>query len=55
MNANATKLEVDISHSYGQLTVHELVKFSVKENEFLCICGPSGCGKTTLLDLLVAL
>jgi NitT/TauT family transport system ATP-binding protein len=55
MNANATKLEVDISHSYGQLTVHELVKFSVKENEFLCICGPSGCGKTTLLDLLSGL
>ena len=55
MKPNSNKLEVDISHSYGQLTVHEHIKFSVRENEFLCICGPSGCGKTTMLDLLSGL
>ena len=55
MNTKRNKLEEDISHSYGQLTVHEHIKFSVRENEFLCICGPSGCGKTTMLDLLSGL
>lgn len=55
MNTNRNKLEVDISHAYGSLTVHENIKFSVKENEFICICGPSGCGKTTMLDLLSGL
>lgn len=46
------KIEVDTSHSYGDLVVHESIKFSVAANEFVCICGPSGCGKTTLLDIL---
>jgi NitT/TauT family transport system ATP-binding protein len=46
------KVEVDASHSYGDLVVHERVKFAVAPNEFVCICGPSGCGKTTLLDYL---
>jgi len=55
INTKRNNLEVDISHSYGQLTVHEHIKFSVRENEFLCICGPSGCGKTTMLDLLSGL
>jgi ABC-type nitrate/sulfonate/bicarbonate transport system ATPase subunit len=49
------KVEVDASHSYGDLVVHEHVKFSVAPNEFVCICGPSGCGKTTLLDYLAGL
>ena len=51
----AAKLEVDISHRYGALSVHEGVKFEVRENEFLCIAGPSGCGKTTLLDILAGI
>ena len=46
------KVEVDASHSYGDLVVHEHVAFTVAKNEFVCICGPSGCGKTTLLDYL---
>ena len=50
-----SKLEVNISHAYGDLVVHGDIQFSVKENEFLCICGPSGCGKTTLLDILSGL
>jgi ABC-type nitrate/sulfonate/bicarbonate transport system ATPase subunit len=46
------KVEVDASHRYGELVVHEHIRFSVAANEFVCICGPSGCGKTTLLDIL---
>lgn len=49
------KVEVDISHRYGALQVHEGLRFGVRENEFLCIAGPSGCGKTTLLDILCGL
>src|SRR3989337_2207968 len=41
------KVDVAISHSYGGLSVHDDVRFTVRENEFLCIGGPSGCGKTT--------
>jgi ABC-type nitrate/sulfonate/bicarbonate transport system ATPase subunit len=49
------KLEVDISHRYGELLVHDRLRFTVRENEFVCICGPSGCGKTTLLDILAGI
>lgn len=49
------KVEVDASHRYGNLVVHEQLRFSVASNEFLCICGPSGCGKTTLLDYLAGI
>lgn len=51
----SAKVEVDASHQYGQLKVHDQLKFSVAANEFLCICGPSGCGKTTLLDMLAGI
>lgn len=49
------KLDVAISHGYGALQVHEDLRFTVRENEFVCISGPSGCGKTTLLDILCGL
>ncbi len=49
------KVEVDTSHRYGDLLVHEEIKFNVYPNEFICICGPSGCGKTTLLDTLAGI
>jgi ABC-type nitrate/sulfonate/bicarbonate transport system ATPase subunit len=49
------KVDVDATHRYGALTVHEGLKFSVAANEFICICGPSGCGKTTLLDMLAGI
>ena len=49
------KVDVDVSHRYGTLPVHDGLKFTVHENEFLCLCGPSGCGKTTLLDILAGL
>jgi ABC-type nitrate/sulfonate/bicarbonate transport system ATPase subunit len=53
--APAAKVEVDASHRYGHLVVHEQLKFGVAANEFVCICGPSGCGKTTLLDMLAGI
>ncbi len=54
-NPAPVKVDVDVTHRYGDLVVHEDIKFSVRENEFLCICGPSGCGKTTLLDILAGI
>ncbi len=45
-------VEVDVTHRYGDMTVHDGVRFDVRKNEFVCIGGPSGCGKTTLLDIL---
>jgi NitT/TauT family transport system ATP-binding protein len=53
--STSSKVEVDASHRYGELVVHEHVKFAVAANEFVCICGPSGCGKTTLLDMLAGI
>jgi len=33
------KVEVDASHSYGDLVVHERLAFAVAPNEFVCIAG----------------
>ncbi len=58
MDASANgrfKVDVDISHAYGSLLVHDGIRIGVRENEFLCIGGPSGCGKTTLLDVLAGI
>jgi ABC-type nitrate/sulfonate/bicarbonate transport system ATPase subunit len=49
------KVEVNASHRYGNLLVHDRLSFAVAQNEFVCICGPSGCGKTTLLDCLAGI
>ena len=49
------KVQVKVSHRYGDLLVHDDIQFEVKENEFLCVVGQSGCGKTTLLDILSGL
>jgi ABC-type nitrate/sulfonate/bicarbonate transport system ATPase subunit len=54
-HAPVAKVEVDASHHYGALVVHEQLRFNVVANEFVCICGPSGCGKTTLLDMLAGI
>jgi ABC-type nitrate/sulfonate/bicarbonate transport system ATPase subunit len=50
-----SKVEVNASHRYGDLLVHDRLTFAVAQNEFVCICGPSGCGKTTLLDCLAGI
>lgn len=55
MTERKIKVQVNESHQYGELQVHQGVRFDVYENEFLCVCGQSGCGKTTLLDILSGL
>ena len=55
MTERKIKVRVNESLRYGELRVHDLVKFDVYEYEFLCVCGESGCGKTTLLDILSGL
>lgn len=39
----------------GGVTAIEDLRFSVAENDFVCILGPSGCGKTTALNLIAGL
>lgn len=53
--AEQARIVVDISHRYGSLQVIDHIAFSIRKNEFICVCGPSGCGKTTLSDILAGL
>lgn len=39
----------------GSFTAIEGLRFSVAENDFVCILGPSGSGKTTALNLIAGL
>ena len=43
---------IQISKSFGAVSVLNEVSFSLQEREILGIIGPSGCGKTTLLRCL---
>ncbi len=54
-----THLDVDIrGKTYPKVGkserrhVIENLKFSLTENQFVCLVGPSGCGKTTLLNIV---
>lgn len=49
------KIRVDVTQRFNGLTVFDRLKFSVGENEFLCVLGKSGCGKTTLGNLMTGL
>ncbi|NHM28763.1 ABC transporter ATP-binding protein [Desulfofundulus sp. TPOSR] len=50
-----SKVQVDVTHRFGNLLVLDKIKFAIYENEFLCIVGPSGSGKTTLANLIAGL
>ncbi len=49
------KIEVSLTHSFGDLLVLDRIKFDVYENELLCIVGPSGSGKTTVANIVSGL
>ena len=53
--AHPAEIAVDISHRYDNLQVLGRIAFTIRKNEFICVCGPSGCGKTTLSDILAGL
>lgn len=36
----------------GALTALQDLRFSVAQNDFVCMLGPSGCGKTTALNII---
>lgn len=46
---------VNLTKSYGNLTVYENFSLSLKENTITCVLGESGSGKTTLLNCLARL
>ncbi len=46
---------VDVSKSYGDLSVLKNINLSIGQGEFVALLGPSGCGKSTLLKLIAGL
>src|ERR1700689_2211418 len=46
---------VDVSKSFGDMTVLDGVSFGVEQGETFAILGPSGAGKTVTLTLAVGL
>jgi phospholipid/cholesterol/gamma-HCH transport system ATP-binding protein len=46
---------IDVSKSFGDMTVLDGVSFGVEEGETFAILGPSGAGKTVTLTLAVGL
>ena len=46
---------VNMTKSYGELTVVKEASIAVRKGEFVSLVGKSGCGKTTLLSLLSGL
>jgi len=55
MSFTKPKVEVDITHRFGDLLVLDQIRFDVYENELLCVVGPSGSGKTTLANIISGL
>jgi ABC-type nitrate/sulfonate/bicarbonate transport system ATPase subunit len=49
------KVEVDVTHRFGETLVLDRIRFDVYENELLCVVGPSGSGKTTLANIISGL
>ena len=46
---------MNVSKSYGSLTVLDRLDLDVSEGEMVTIIGPSGSGKTTVLRMLMTL
>ncbi|MCX5827854.1 MAG: ABC transporter ATP-binding protein [Deltaproteobacteria bacterium] len=55
MNKLDILVGVDLTKTYGDLTVVKGVSLAVREGEFVSLVGKSGCGKTTLLSILSGL
>ena len=55
MSYTKPKVEVDVTHSFGETLVLDQIRFDVYENELLCVVGPSGSGKTTLANIISGL
>jgi ABC-type nitrate/sulfonate/bicarbonate transport system ATPase subunit len=55
VRAVAEKVRVDVTQRFGDLVVLDRLRFTIAENEFLCVLGKSGCGKTTVANLLAGL
>ncbi len=55
MSDTKPKVEVDVTHRFGETLVLDQIRFDVYENELLCVVGPSGSGKTTLANIISGL
>ncbi len=53
--SDAILVGVDLTKTFGELTVVRGASIAVGEGEFVSLVGKSGCGKTTLLSLLSGL
>ena len=46
---------MDVTKSYGKLTVLDRLNLDIAEGEMVSVIGPSGSGKTTVLRMLMTL
>jgi multiple sugar transport system ATP-binding protein len=46
---------INVSKSYGGVSVIDRLSLNIVDGEFVCFLGPSGCGKSTLLRMIAGL